>query len=53
VEIGWVVSPFQYAVHDPGASVWRKAIVRYLLPDSAATEAGLWPLQVSKYGADR
>ncbi len=39
--IGVVVSPFQYAVQEPGAAVCRKAIVRYLLPDCAAVAAGL------------
>lgn len=52
LEIGWVVSPFQYAVHEPGASVCRKAMVRYLLPDAAASAAGLCPVQASKYGAE-
>lgn len=46
--IGWVVWPFQYAVQEPAASVWRKAMVRYLLPDSAASAAGLSPVHASK-----
>jgi len=50
-DIGCADSPFQYAVHEPAVSVWRNAIVRYLLPDSAASAAGLSPVHVSKYGA--
>src|SRR4051812_31582143 len=50
-EIGCVESPFQYAVQEPVAAVWRNAIVRYLLPDSAASAAGLSPVHASKYGA--
>ena len=32
--MGCVVSPFQYAVHEPGAAVWRKARARYRAPDA-------------------
>ena len=32
-EIGWLVSPSQYAVHEPGWAVWRKARDRYRAPD--------------------
>ncbi len=33
-EIGSLVSPFQYAVHEPACAVSRKASDRYLAPDS-------------------
>lgn len=49
--IGWAGRPFQYAEHEPAASVCRKAIVRYLFPDAAASAAGLSPVHASKYGA--
>ena len=41
-EIGWLVSPSQYAVHEPGWAVCRKASDRYRAPDccdSAASPA--------------
>ena len=33
-EMGCVASPFQYAVHEPGDAVWRKARARYRAPDA-------------------
>ena len=32
--MGCVVSPFQYAVHEPGDAVCRKASARYRAPDA-------------------
>src|SRR5215475_6379466 len=52
-EIGMLVSPLQYMVHEPAlpAAPWRNARVRYLLPDCEASPDRLSPVQVSKYGA--
>src|SRR5450755_1565886 len=50
-ETGWLVSPFQYAVHEPALAVCRNAKVRYLAPDCWDRVAGLSPLYASKYGA--
>jgi hypothetical protein len=41
---GSLVSPFQYAVHEPALAVWMKAKVRYLAPDSWDSVTGLSPL---------
>src|SRR4051812_20739083 len=49
--IGIELSPFQYGVHEPTEAVCRKAIVRYLLPEAAASPDRLSPLYASKYGA--
>jgi hypothetical protein len=52
-EMGSLVSPFQYAVHEPAWAVSMNANVRYLAPDSRARAAGLPSLvsYVSNYGA--
>ncbi|CAM5529140.1 hypothetical protein STENM223S_01088 [Streptomyces tendae] len=42
------VSPFQYGVQEPAVAVWRKARVRCLAPDCAASAAGLSPVHASK-----
>src|SRR5690348_9795083 len=54
-EIGVAAEPFQYAVHDPGWSVCRKASVRYLAPDArdCCASEPLLVSQASKYGANR
>jgi hypothetical protein len=41
---GVLVSPFQYAVHEPELAVWMNANVRYLAPDSCDSVTGLSPL---------
>ena len=47
LDTGCVASPFQVAVQEPAAGVWRNASVRYLLWDWAASAAGLPPEYVS------
>lgn len=48
-ETASLVSPFQYAVHEPGWAVSRNASDRYLAPDSCDKVAGPAPVSyVSK-----
>src|SRR5579871_1805832 len=51
-EIGVLVSPSQYAVHEPACAVCRKARERNLDPDWRASAAGPAAVSyISKYGA--
>src|SRR5262249_3537491 len=52
LDTGMLESPFQTTVHEPLDAVCRKAIVRCLVPDCAASVAGLCPVQDSKQGAN-
>ena len=43
-EIGSLVSPFQYAVHEPACAVCRNASERYRAPDPSDSAAGPPPV---------
>ena len=47
-----LVSPFQYAVHEPAVAVCMNASVRYLAPDSWDSVAGLPPLLGLEVGSE-